>query len=110
MGIGGLVASPAEAQAAGWDRCQHGTYCLFEDADGLGRMYVLGNPVSGGRYNIDAWFNDKATSLWNRSGKSISLFSNSGCRAYLMNAQPYGGPQNLPWDLNDYASSACVIG
>jgi hypothetical protein len=87
----------------------HGTYCLFENADGNGRMYVLGNPVAGQRHNIATWFNDRTTSLWNRSGKRVSLYQNADCGTLLTSSAAYGGPQNLPWNFNDRGTSACVL-
>ncbi len=104
----GTATVPAQAAPTGWDRCAHTNYCVFADADGQGAMFILTPATGSGTYNFPSWFNDSATSVWNRSARLVRLYQNANCGTALLTSSPYGPPVNLPWDLNDSASSICA--
>ncbi|UYM06278.1 peptidase inhibitor family I36 protein [Solicola gregarius] len=108
-----VILGPSQTDAAtasGWDRCPHGSACLFEDANGQGDMYLVPPVFDGGppRYIGDEW-NDRVSSVWNRSRLEIDLYTdypNVGMEIPLIY---YGPPTNLPATSNDAISSYSVL-
>ncbi|GGP71655.1 hypothetical protein GCM10010185_51020 [Saccharothrix coeruleofusca] len=104
----GVLTAPANAEAT-WDRCPHGSYCLFEHRDGGGALYRVSNPNGNTRVNLPGWFNDKASAVWNRSGQLMGLYKDANCKAPLVKAGPYGNPEKLGAHTQDRASSICGL-
>ncbi len=75
--MAGLLTVAAPAQAwEGFERCQHGQGCLFEHPLGAGAMVIAGNG------NVPWWFNDDASSVWNRTGRIMYLYENANYNEY----------------------------
>jgi hypothetical protein len=105
-----VVAAPAHA-ATGWDRCPITTLCIFEASNGEGWMLWthvnknnLANPEDG------HVFNDKTSSVWNRSSSGWGLFADSRQRGCLFVAVGNNRPFNVPSWANDRISSIGIGG
>lgn len=104
-----LAASPSHA-ATGWDRCPDGTFCIFEHANGQGRMAYFIKGSSDLAVPIGGFvFNDKTTSYWNRTAKVYwSLFNARHYEERMLGVNDTF-KHNLPTHLNDRVSSLRVL-
>ena len=69
-----VSATPAHAA---WSNCPSGNIiCIFDNPDGYGAMYTIG--VTPGCWNLSN-FNDRAGSVYNKSGKTITLYEHANC-------------------------------
>ena len=80
-GIGGsFVAAPAEAAAAD---CPSGMFCLWIDSNYSGARYqVSWQTIQDGYQNgitIPDWMDQKASALYNRTGRDVYVFHGWGC-------------------------------
>lgn len=97
------IAVSGDSLATVWDNCLHGQACLFSDTNGGGQLWVV---PSAGSFKLANYGMDNRTSaFWNRSGGTLSLYDGSGYTGYLIGGGPYGPPVNVPWGVNDKASS-----
>jgi hypothetical protein len=85
--------------------------CIFEAADGEGWMLWtsvnqdnLANPKDG------HVFNDKTSSVWNRTAYGWGLFADSNQRGCLFVARGSNRPFNVPSWANDRISSIGIAG
>ncbi|MFB7475258.1 peptidase inhibitor family I36 protein [Kitasatospora sp. NPDC056184] len=65
--------------AQAYNDCGGGT-CFFSEFDGGGYLWIV---PSCGRHNVPTWFNDLATSAWNRTSVTVNIFQDSNQRGYL---------------------------
>ncbi|MEU1506327.1 peptidase inhibitor family I36 protein [Kitasatospora sp. NPDC005748] len=100
------IAVGADSLATVWDNCLHGQACLFSDTNGGGQLWVV--PSAGSFKLANFGMNDRTSAFWNRSGGTLSLFDGSGYTGYLIGSGPYGAPVNVPWGVNDKASSVTL--
>lgn len=96
------MASPAQSAAAGFARCPGGSYCLFEDADGTGRMVAFqGASPDLRRQNLD----NTASSYANNSGRLWCVFDDYRYgQAHISHGALNGQSGNFG-EINDLASS-----
>ncbi|MFJ2261600.1 peptidase inhibitor family I36 protein [Streptomyces sp. NPDC087844] len=73
--IGGAVlaigATPAQAD---YTQCKTGQFCLWDDTNYSGRF-------AGSQYshsNVGDYMNDRMSSFWNRTGRTVCFFADSG--------------------------------
>jgi len=97
-----VTATPAQATHDSFDRWLHGQACLFQYDSGRGEYLVIG---SG---NIPIWFNDRASSVWNRTGHWLYLYEHAYYGGLRMDLPPYDGPRNLFMFWNDRVSSTLL--
>ncbi|ONK11729.1 peptidase inhibitor family I36 protein [Streptomyces sp. MP131-18] len=74
-GTTSLTAHPAAADP---NQCPNGSFCVWEQSSYRGdfRHYTSSNP------NVGNYMNDRMTSYWNRTGKTVSVYEHSnytGC-------------------------------
>lgn len=90
----------AATLATGFDRCPHGSLCLFEDDGGEGEMYIVpGQHVFG----LPEPIFDDASSAWNRSPSHAFLLDHWDGTGEYDFLCAYGPPVEL--GLEDRASS-----
>ncbi|MFH8223688.1 peptidase inhibitor family I36 protein [Streptomyces sp. NPDC018057] len=65
--------------AQAYTDCAGGT-CFFSELDGVGYRWTV--PACG-RHNVPTWFNDLATSAWNRTSVTVNIFKNADQGGYL---------------------------
>ena len=88
--VGTVAATAPEASAAsGFARCPKGYFCVFDNANGTGRMAYFKN----GDYNLGAapgpsGMNNTIASAWNRSGKTFRLWGKPGYKGLVLTAKP----------------------
>lgn len=97
------IAVSGDSLATVWDNCLHTQACLFSDTNGGGQLWVV--PRAGSFKLADFNMNNKVSAFWNRSGGTLSLYDGSDYTGYLIGSGPYGPPVNVPWGVNDKASS-----
>jgi len=98
-----LVATP-NAALANYDECPQGNICFFDGHDGTGAMLPL-PPVQ--RTHIGDGWNDRASSVWNRSGDVLCIWTDvdySGLH-YLIGA---GQKQELLFSYDKAVSSFSI--
>lgn len=98
-----LRAIPVPFGAQGWDNCQHGQACLFQNSNGGGTMYFV--PSCGQIYNLDSSINNRTSSLWNRAGSPLSVYDGTGGSGLLAAYGAFGPTINVPSNFNDKISS-----
>ncbi|MEV0618215.1 peptidase inhibitor family I36 protein [Nonomuraea sp. NPDC050404] len=102
-----MVSAPAPATAATpWDRCPHGSLCLFSGADGTGTIgiFKVGAPDLR-RFGLD----NNVRSVWNRSPRvayGYDGFNYTGSNVWQRPA--FDGPSNFVTDSGVRTSSARV--
>ncbi|MEU3568426.1 peptidase inhibitor family I36 protein [Kitasatospora sp. NPDC036755] len=97
------IAVSGDSLATVWDNCHHTQACLFTDTNGGGLMWEV--PGAGSFRLADYGMNNNVSAFWNRSGGTLSLFDSSDYSGYLTGSGPFGPPVNVPWGVNDRASS-----
>lgn len=65
-------------RAAAWNNCR-GT-CFYSEWRGEGYLWTV---PSCGRHDVPPWFNDLASSAWNRTPTTILLFEDIGTGIYM---------------------------
>ncbi|MEV7282274.1 peptidase inhibitor family I36 protein [Streptomyces sp. NPDC093111] len=65
--------------AQAYNDCAGGT-CFFSEFDGVGYRWTV---PGCGRHNVPTWFNDLATSAWNRTSVTVNIFKNANQSGYL---------------------------
>ncbi|MFE4392846.1 MULTISPECIES: peptidase inhibitor family I36 protein [Streptomycetaceae] len=97
------IAVSGDSLATVWDNCLHTQACLFTDTNGGGLIWEV--PSAGSFKLANYGLDNKVSSFWNRSGGTLSLFDGSDFTGYLVGSGPFGSPVNVPWGVNDRASS-----
>ncbi|QXE38778.1 peptidase inhibitor family I36 protein [Streptomyces sp. GMY02] len=74
----GTVSLTAPPAAADPNQCPSGSFCVWEQSSYRGdfRHYTTSNP------NVGNYMNDRMTSYWNRTGKTVSVYEHGnyvGC-------------------------------
>ncbi|MGW2562273.1 peptidase inhibitor family I36 protein [Streptomyces sp. NPDC001514] len=103
IGATAATATPASA-TEGWERCPEGLLCLFGDSNYEGLVICFpGNPIG------HAHRNDKATSYWNRTNETYSLYEHSNGEGMCRNIEPGHSSPNVGSDWNDKVSSVAPV-
>ncbi|SDM89367.1 peptidase inhibitor family I36 protein [Allokutzneria albata] len=103
---GTMLAGVAPASAKAKNDCRN-DICMWEDANYVGDRYV-DEPMIAGCREIPGWNGDnEISSVWNRSGRLIYLYSEDNCqgRAYAVGS---GAELASLSDFNDDAESYLV--
>lgn len=98
-----FVAKPAQAA---YSDCPSPRFCLWEHSDYNSPMYQY-SPTVGTCYNLGAAINNRATSVYNRTGSRVRLFDGTGCTGssvYIDNGYRTWN-LSLVGSFNDKASS-----
>ena len=101
--IGAVIASAAVLAAPGtasadYNACAAGKICLFDGPNGTGDVLQL-DPVDN--LNIGPAWNDRASSVWNRSDRHVCIWTDSHFYGLDWIIEP-GNKQEL-WALYDNA-------
>ncbi|WP_069159996.1 peptidase inhibitor family I36 protein [Nocardia altamirensis] len=109
LGIAGLAA-PAQADpaqdAAGYDRCPNGHFCLFSAANGGGRIaYFRVGSTDLRLQNIDG----QAYSKWNRTGRYWDGFTEYNYRGGIIFRSGPGQQLNIPADVATQVHSVKAV-
>lgn len=93
MMAGALSIAPAAQAASGWDRCPHGSMCVFSEGNGQGggmAVFNVGSPDLG-QQGLD----NHVGSFWNRSGKLMKLWDGYNYTGDNLGSSPtYSTPIN----------------
>lgn len=106
MLLGSLaVAAPAEA-ATGYDRCPHGSFCLFSGENGTGTIGIFkwGSPDLR-----QQGLNNNVRSLWNRSGNKVIIYKDFNYVHPYTSHRPYGAPNPVSEFHGHQISSARAV-
>ncbi|MGW2787418.1 peptidase inhibitor family I36 protein [Streptomyces populi] len=101
-----VLTAPGTASAAPQDACWEGMVCLFDGHNNTGDMVQL--------YPVDtpniAWaWNDRASSVWNRSGDQVCIWTDADYYGYHFSI-PAGAKQELLFLYDNAVSSFSVSG
>ncbi|MFD5494773.1 peptidase inhibitor family I36 protein [Streptomyces sp. NPDC001812] len=96
-----LTASPA---AADYTQCPSGSFCVWEQSSYRGdfRHYTSSNP------NVGDYMNDRMTSYWNRTGKTVSVYEHSNYVGCMFTVAPGGSEAAVASHFNDKMTSLRV--
>ena len=72
------VAVSTPAQAA-WSSCYPGNVCFFVNTGGGGPLLAYAAPATSARIAMPNGWNDVTSSVYNRSGVSITVCENNPC-------------------------------
>ncbi|MFF2778595.1 peptidase inhibitor family I36 protein [Streptomyces sp. NPDC058052] len=100
-----VLAGPGTASASSQDACMEGMICLYDGHNNTGDMVQL-FPVDT-PYISWAW-NDRASSVWNRSGGQACVYTDADYYGYHFSI-PSGARQELLF-LYDNAVSSISVG
>ncbi|MFD5142812.1 peptidase inhibitor family I36 protein [Streptomyces sp. NPDC058401] len=101
-----IKVSDPQSVATVWDNCLHGQSCVFQNSNGGGLLWVVPSAGSFKLANYD--MNNRISSVWNRSGGTLSLYDGSDYSGLLAQYGAYGPPINVPTGINDRASSVTL--
>ncbi|MFJ4686985.1 peptidase inhibitor family I36 protein [Streptomyces sp. NPDC091377] len=80
QGVAGLYwLSGGDYGTRAWSECGSGS-CFFRDDNGGGWLWVV---PSCGHHAVPAWFEDRASSAWNRTPTRIHIYKHSDYSGYL---------------------------
>ncbi|MFK4071091.1 peptidase inhibitor family I36 protein [Streptomyces sp. NPDC029674] len=96
------MASPAQSAAAGYGRCPSGSYCLFEDPDGNGRMVAF---RAGSMDLRQQDMDNKASSYANNSGGMWCVFDDYRYGQAHISHGALNGQRDNYGEISDLASS-----
>ncbi|CAL9334207.1 peptidase inhibitor family I36 protein [Streptomyces sp. enrichment culture] len=100
-GVAGLYwLSGGDYGTRAWSECGSGS-CFFQNSNGGGWLWVV---PSCGHHVVPSWFQDRASSAWNRTSTPIHLYRHSDYTGYL-GTVPAGFQGNLAAAHNDVLSS-----
>ncbi|MFI0965804.1 peptidase inhibitor family I36 protein [Streptomyces sp. NPDC021080] len=100
------LAAPGTASADPQDACMNGMVCFFDGHNDTGDMLQL-YPVD--TPNIGWTWNDRAGSVWNRSGDQVCIWTNADYDGYYFSI-PAGAKQELLFLYDNAVSSFSVSG
>ncbi|MFE2290136.1 peptidase inhibitor family I36 protein [Streptomyces sp. NPDC059452] len=97
-GTAALTAPPAAADA---DQCPSGSFCVWEQSSYRGdfRHYTASNP------NVGNYMNDRMTSYWNRTGRTVSVYEHSNYVGCMFSVAPGGSEAAVASHFNDKMTS-----
>ncbi|MEU2561470.1 peptidase inhibitor family I36 protein [Streptomyces longispororuber] len=79
-GVEGLYRlSGGDYGARAWSQCGSGS-CFFQNDGGGGWLWVV---PSCGHHKVPSWFQDRASSAWNRTPTRIHIYKHSDYSGYL---------------------------
>ncbi|MEU5772317.1 peptidase inhibitor family I36 protein [Streptomyces venezuelae] len=79
-GVEGLYwVSGKDYGAWAWSECGSGS-CFFQNSNGGGWLWVV---PSCGHHKVPSWFEDRASSAWNRTPTRIHIYKHSDYSGYL---------------------------
>ncbi|WP_052280202.1 peptidase inhibitor family I36 protein [Nocardia vulneris] len=92
----GAFAAPAQAEAAGYDRCPSARFCIFSAPDGGGRIayFQLGS-TDLRLQNMDG----QVYSLWNRTSKPWEGYTEYNYRGGIIFHVTPGWKSDVPADV-----------
>ena len=105
LAAAGIAGTP-EAALADYNACPTGSICFFDGHGGAGAMIPVApieEPV------MPAGWNDRASSLWNRSDASVCVWTDAGWYGYHYNIPP-GQQQELLFAYDKGVSSYEING
>ncbi|ALC26734.1 peptidase inhibitor family I36 protein [Streptomyces bacillaris] len=96
-----LTAPPAAADS---DQCPNGSFCVWEQSSYRGdfRHYTGSNP------NVGNYMNDRMTSYWNRTGRTVSVYEHSNYVGCMFSIAPGGSEAAVASHFNDKMTSLRV--
>ncbi|MFI9624498.1 peptidase inhibitor family I36 protein [Streptomyces sp. NPDC052042] len=97
-GTASMTASPAAADS---DQCPSGSFCVWEQSSYRGdfRHYTSSNP------NVGDYMNDRMTSYWNRTGKTVSVYEHSNYVGCMFTIAPGKSEAAVASHFNDKMTS-----
>lgn len=100
-GTASLTAQPAAADS---DQCPSGSFCVWEQSSYRGdfRHYTSSTP------NVGDYINDRMTSYWNRTGKTVSVYEHSNYAGCMFSAKPGQSEAAVASHFNDKMTSLRV--
>jgi hypothetical protein len=100
-----VAVTPAQAQAQAddpWYRCPSGYVCLFQYDDGKGLISPGYGPNNA---NVGSWFNDRTSSIWNRTTSNVCFYQDSNFGNYMFTIGAGHWESELPSVFNDKVTS-----
>lgn len=96
-----LTASPAAADSS---QCPSGSFCVWEQSSYRGdfRHYTSSNS------NVGDYMNDRMTSYWNRTGKTVSVYEHSNYVGCMFTIAPGKSEAAVASHFNDKMTSLRV--
>ncbi|MFE1290251.1 peptidase inhibitor family I36 protein [Streptomyces sp. NPDC058751] len=101
-----VLTAPGTASAAPQDACMEGMVCLYDGHNNTGDMVQL-YPVNVP--NIGWTWNDRASSVWNRSDGQVCIWTHADYDGYYFSIPP-GAKQELLFLYDNAVSSFSVNG
>lgn len=100
-GAATLVGNPAVADS---EQCPNGSFCVWEQSSYRGdfRHYTASNP------NVGDYMNDRMTSYWNRTGKTVAVYEHSNYVGCMFSVKPGGSEAAVASHFNDKMTSLRV--
>ncbi|GAA1007841.1 hypothetical protein STXM2123_3490 [Streptomyces sp. F-3] len=101
MGAAALTTPPAAADA---DQCPPGSFCVWEHSSYRGdfRHYTSSTP------NVGEYMNDRMTSYWNRTGKTVSVYEHANYVGCMITIAPGRAEAAVASHFNDKMTSLRV--
>jgi hypothetical protein len=99
-----IAALTAPSAAADAEQCPSGSFCVWEQSSYRGdfRHYTDSNP------NVGNYMNDRMTSYWNRTGKTVSVYEHSNYVGCMFSVAPGSYEAAVPSHFNDKMTSLRV--
>ncbi|ARF74773.1 peptidase inhibitor family I36 protein [Kitasatospora albolonga] len=96
-----LTAPPAAADP---NQCPNGSFCVWEQSSYRGdfRHYTASTP------NVGNYMNDRMTSYWNRTGRTVSVYEHSNYVGCMFSIAPGGSEAAVASHFNDKMTSLRV--
>ncbi|WP_062213857.1 peptidase inhibitor family I36 protein [Streptomyces sp. NBRC 109706] len=97
----GGVTLTAPAAAADSSQCPNGSFCVWEHSSYTGRFLHSGSSVA----NVGNDMNDRMTSYWNRTGKTVSVYEHSNYTGCMISVAPGRSEAAVASHFNDKMTS-----
>ncbi|WP_405392559.1 peptidase inhibitor family I36 protein [Streptomyces sp. NBC_01102] len=78
MLAGALVTFNAPATQAHYSQCPPGHFCIWQHSIYEGRFFSSPNS----RPNVGSYMNDRTSSVWNRTSRTVCMNRHEGMRCY----------------------------
>lgn len=100
----GTASMTAPTAAADPNQCPAGSFCVWEQSSYQGdfRHYTSSTP------NVGDYMNDRMTSYWNRTGKTVSVYEHSNYTGCMFSARSGQSEAAVPSHFNDKMTSLRV--
>lgn len=101
VGTASLTAQPVVADP---NQCPSGSFCVWEQSSYRGdfRHYTGSNP------NVGNYMNDRMTSYWNRTGKTVAVYEHGNYVGCMFSIRPGRSDAAVPSHFNDKMTSLRV--